>query len=202
MAKAFLIERFVIRSFMKVATKIISLLLTLLLMQAVSFGQKPTKPAPPPVSPEKKLQRSQHVLRAPSGKGFYIEAVGEDYATFSILLADDKNQSVAGTFRRAQIEIFEALIEEAKKFAESDEAVGAPGSPKTTRFVDKDEKSFIVDVEKVGLESHFYVTLQTLQGTLTMDAGVIKRGSKKNAPLFYAMLTRVQAAKNPTTVPQ
>ncbi len=170
-------------------------------MQAVSFGQKPTKQAPPPISPEKRLERAQHTLRPPSGKSFYIEALGEDQTTFSVLLSDDKNKSVAGTFRREQIEIFEALIEEAKKFAESDEAVGVPGSPKTTRFVDKDEKSFIVDVQKIGMESHFYVTLQTLQGTLTVDAGVIKRGSKKNAPLFYAMLTRLQAARNPT-VPQ
>ena len=190
---------------MKVATRIISLSLTLLLMQAVSFGQKPTKPtkpAPTPISPEKRPDKGQHILRAPSGKSFYIESLGEDRATFSVLLTDDKNQSVAGTFRRMQVEIFEALMEEAKKFAESDEAVGAPGSPKTTRFVDKDEKSFIVDVEKAGLESHFYVTLQTLQGTLTVDAGVIKRGSKKNAPLFYAMLTRVQAARNSTSIPQ
>ncbi len=148
------------------------------------------------------MERAKHILRAPSGKGFYIEPLGEDHSTFSVLLTDDKNQTVAGTFRRAQIEIFEVLMEEAKKFAESDEAVGAPGSPKTTRIVDKEEKSLIVDVEKVGLESHFYVTLRTLQGTLTVEAGVIKRGSKKNTPLFYAMLTRVQAAKNSTALPQ
>ena len=185
---------------MKVATKIISLLLTLLLIQAVTFGQKPTKPAPTPISREKMLERSKHVLRAPSGKGFYIEPLGEDHATFSLLLSDD-NKSVAGTFRRDQVEIFEALMEEARKFGESDEAAGVPGSPKITRFVDKDEKSLVVDVEKVGMESHFYVTLQTLQGTLTVDAGVIKRGSKKNTPLFYAMITRVQAARN-TTIPQ
>ena len=183
-------------------TKIISPLLTLLLIQSVTFGQKPTKPAPTPISREKMLERSKHVLRAPSGKGFYIESLGEDHATFSILLSDDKNKSVAGTFRRDQVEIFEALMEEARKFGESDEAVGVPGSPKITRFVDKDEKSLVVDVEKVGMESHFYVTLQTLQGTLTMDAGVIKRGSKKNTPLFYAMITQVQAARNTTTTPQ
>ena len=187
------------------AAKIISSSLTILLIAAASFGQKPTKPtkpAPPPVSPEQKIQKPQHILRAPSGKSFYIEPLGEDHATFSILLTGDDNQSVAGTFRRTQVEIFEAVMEEAKKFAESEEAVGAPGSPKTTRFVDKDEKSLIVDVEKVGLDSHFYVTLQTLQGTLTVNAGVIKRGSKKNVPLFYAMLTRVQAARNTPTVPQ
>ncbi|MGA9772943.1 MAG: hypothetical protein WBV94_28185 [Blastocatellia bacterium] len=184
---------------MKVVRNIFSLLITLLLIQAVSFGQKPTKPTKPPLQPvnrEKKLDKPKTVLRAPSGKGFYIESLGEDHATFSLLLADDKNQTVAGTFRRAQVEIFEALMEEARKFAESDEAAGAPGSPKTTRFMDKDEKSFIVDVEKVGLESRFYVTLQTLQGTLTVEAGMIKRGSKKNTPLFYAMITRVQAARN------
>lgn len=195
---------------MKVATKISSLkisslLLTLLLIPTVSFGQKQTKPTKPPqpqMSPEQRAERAKHVLRAPSGKSFYIEPLGADHATFSLLLTDDKNQRVAGTFRRAQVEIFEALMEEARKFAESEEAVGTPGSPKTTRFMDKDEKSLIVDVEKVGPESHFYVTLQTLQGTLTVDAGVIKRGSKKNTPLFYAMITRVQEARNAPALPQ
>ena len=189
---------------MKVATKISSLLLTLLLIQAVSFGQKQqTKPPPrPTMTPQQKAEKARHILRAPSGKSFYIEPLGDDHATFSILLSDDKKQRVAGTFRLAQIEIFQALMEEAKKFAESEEAVGAPGSPKTTRFMDRDEKSFIVDVEKAGPESHFYVTLQTLQGTLTIDAGTIKRGGKNNAPLFYAMLTRVQAARTSPTIPQ
>jgi hypothetical protein len=187
---------------MKVATRIFSLSLALLLMQAVSFGQQKAKPSPPPMSPEKMRELAKHALRAPSGKSFYIEPLGEDHATFSLLLADENNRTVAGTFRRAQVEIFEALMEEARKFAESDEAAGTPGSPKTTRFMDKDEKSLIVDVEKVGLESHFYVTLQTLQGTLTVNAGEIKRGSKKNTPLFYAMITRVQAARNSTQLPQ
>jgi hypothetical protein len=187
---------------MKVATKVFSLLLAILLIQAVSFGQEKKKPTPPPMSPEKMREMAKHALRAPSGKSFYIEPLGENHASYSLLLTDENNRTVAGTFRSAQIEIFEVLMEEARKFAETDEAAGVPGSPKTTRFMDKDEKSFIVDVEKVGMESHFYVTLQTLQGTLTVDAGVIKRGSKKNTPLFYAMITRVQAAKNSTQVPQ
>lgn len=154
------------------------------------------------MTPEQKAERAKHLIRPPSGKGFYIEPVGEDHATFSILLNDDKKQRVAGTFRLAQVEIFQALLEEAKKFAESEEAAGTPGSPKTTRFMDKDEKSFIVDVEKTGPESHFYVTLQTLQGTLTLDAGTIKRGGKNNTPLFYAIITRVQEARTAPVVPQ
>lgn len=187
--------------------RVFAILLPSLLIAGISFGQKTTrqeiKAAPSKHVPSAVKPNPNHkVLRAPSGKNFYIDEVGEDHANFSLLLADDDNRTVAGTFRRAQVEVFEALMVEAKKFAETDEAVGAPGSPKTTRFMDKDEKALIVDVQKTGLESRFFITLTTLQGVLTVDTGAIRRGNKKDSPLFYAALARLQAAKSGSQSPK
>jgi hypothetical protein len=177
------------------AIRVFSLLLTLSLAAAVSPAQQRTKPRAKEMPPEKLREMSEKGMKPPTGPSFYIEALGDDHANFSLLLSDENNRTVAGTFMRSQVEIFEALMVEAKKFAESDEAVGVPGRPQTTRFVDKDEKSFIIDVEKAGPESRFYITMNTLQGTLTLYAGAIKRGGKKNSPLFYSVLTRVQTER-------
>lgn len=190
--------------------RVFLLVLALSLIAAVSSGQQRTdtqqqqrvKPRAKEKSPEQLQQMADKGMKPPSGASFYIEAIGADRANFSVLLSDENNRTVAGNFMRSQLDLFEALMIEAKKFAETDEAAGAPGHPQTTRFLDKNEKAFIIDVEKVGLESRFYITMKTLQGTLTLYAGSIKRGGKKNAPLFYSMLTRLQTEKSAAQVPQ
>ena len=188
----------------KLIIRVSLLLLTTLLMAGVSFSQQRTtsppkakKPPSPPQYPDTMAELRHKNMRPPSGTGFYIDALGTDLSNFSLLLSDENNRTVAGTFRRPQVEIFEALMVEAKKFAETDEAAGLPGSPKTTRFMDKDEKSFVIDVQKKGLESRFFITLKTLQGTLTVDAGAIRRGNKKDQPpLFFSALDRLRLAKD------
>jgi len=190
--------------------RVFSLLLALSLIAAVSSGQQrtaspgqqKTKPHAKEKSPEQLQEMADKGMKPPSGAGFYIEAIGADRANFSVLLSDENNRTVAGNFMRSQLDLFEALMIEAKRFAESDEAAGVPGHPQTTRFIDKNEKAFIIDVEKVGLESRFYITMRTLQGTLTVYTGSIKRGGKKNSPLFYSMLTRLQTEKSAAQVPQ
>jgi hypothetical protein len=52
-----------------------------------------------------------------------------------------------------------------------------------------------VDVSKIGNQSQFYVSLITLQGTLTAQAGEITRGSKKEpSALLLNILSQVQEA--------
>lgn len=180
-----------------------ALVLVALSLPIAAFGQK-QKPAPDPEAAQRRImEMHEKGMKPPSGVGFFIDAVGENQALFSVLMSDPEKRTVADTFRRSQIEIFEALMVEAKKFAESNEEVGTRAAPKTTRFVDKDEKSFIVDVQKIGDESRLFVTMKCMSGVITIDAGVIPRNKKSyNPPLFESMLTRVHTSLNTVTPPQ
>jgi beta-galactosidase GanA len=124
-----------------------------------------------------------------------MEPIEQHPNNFSILLSDADNRTVADSFSLSQIDIFEAVMIEAEKFAKTNEAAGAADAPKVTRFVDKKEPSLIVDVAKTGIESRFYVTLNCLTGHITVDAGAIKRDGKEHDALFYSMLSRIQALK-------
>jgi len=183
-------------------TKWMVLVLAALSLSTTAFAQK-QKPAPDPVATQKRImEMHEKGMRPPTGVGFFIDAVGENQALFSVLMSDPDNRTVADSFRRAQVEIFEALMVEAKKFAETNEAVGTRAAPKTTRFVDKDEKSFFVDVQKIGDESRFFVTMKCMSGVITIDAGIIPRNKKSyNPPLFESILTRVHTSLN-TVLPQ
>ena len=181
----------------------VALALTALLWPAASSGQT-QKQAPgsagqtkkqtpdPGVTQKRMMEMHEKGMKPPTGQSFFIDPVGENQARFSVLFNDVDNRTVADTFMRSQIEIFEALMVEAKKFAETNEAVGTKAAPKTTRFVDKNEKAFIIDVTKAGEESHFYLTMRCMNGVITLDAGVIPRNKKTYAPpLFESILTRV-----------
>ena len=155
---------------------------------------------------EKQLELHKKAKPIPTGNSFYIEPVAGTTIQYSILFTDSNNRSVPGTFIRPQIDIFEALLLAAKQFALTEEEAGTKAQPKVTRFVDKQEKAFIVDVQKTADESHFYVTLQTLFGSTTLDAGTVKRVMKKGEkeqpePLFYQIITRVKQAKETNPPP-
>ena len=137
-------------------------------------------------------------MKPPSGPSFYIGPV-EGSAMFSVLLGDGGGNTVAGTFTRQQIDVFEAVLEEAKAFALNDEKVGS-GSPLTTRLMEQHEWSLFVDVTKIGDKSRFFVSLITPQGRLTAPAGEITRGSKKEqSALLLDMLSQVRNIKGGMT---
>jgi len=149
---------------------------------------------------KRQMELHDKAKKLPAGTSFYIEAVAGPPIQYSILVTDGNNRSVPGSFVRPQIDIFEALLIAARDFALTEEEAGTVSQPKVTRFTDKHETAFIIDVQKAGAESHFFVTLQTLFGTLTIDAGAIRRAVKKgeqepSEPLFYKIISRVQAAK-------
>lgn len=149
---------------------------------------------------QRQMELHNKAKKLPTGTSFYIEVVPGPPIQYSILLTDENNRSVPGSYVRPQIDIFEALLNAAKQFALTEEEVGTASQPKVTRFTDKHETAFLIDVQKTGVESHFYVTLQSLFGTLTIDAGAIKRTVKKGdpeapEPLLYKIITRVQEAK-------
>ena len=177
---------------MKSMMKYVSIGSLTLLIAAVGHAQeKPRKPITeqPPVD----LSRGR---KPPSGPTFYIAPVEGSSGMFSILLADGEGNTVAGTFSLHQIDVFEAVLEAAKAFALTDEKVGS-GKPIITRLMDQHEWSLFVDVSKMGNQSRFYVSLITLQGKLTAEAGEITRGSKKEpSALLLSILSQVHEAKN------
>jgi hypothetical protein len=177
----------------KLTVKIVALgLLTLWVSPLVLAQEKPQKPQKPVIEPQALDPRK--ALNPPTGPSFYIAAVEGSKGMFSVLLADGGN-TVAGTFTLQQLDVFEAVLEAAKAFALTDEKVGS-GTPITTRLMDQHEWSLFVDVSKIGNQSRFYVSLITPQGTLTIQAGEITRGSKKEpSALLLNILSKVQEAK-------
>lgn len=149
-------------------------------------GGKPSNESPEP-DPNKGI-------KPPSGPSFYIAPVEAAKGTFSVLLGNG-NTTVAGSFTRQQVDVFEAVLLTAREFAQNDEAVGK-STPIITRLMDQHEWSLFVDVSKVGDRSRLYVTLITPVGKLTADAGEIIRGSKKEpTALLFKMISQVQDAK-------
>jgi hypothetical protein len=178
---------------LKSVMKVFASLLLALSMPIASFAQDKVKERPRELSKRelKKLQESAS-LKIPGGASFFIERIEQQPNNFSLLLSDADNRSVADSFSLRQIQVFEAVMVEAIKFAESKEGVGTMDAPTVTRFVDKKEPSFIVDVEKAGIQSKFYITLDCLTGHLTVDAGTIKRDGKEHETLFSRLLLRFQ----------
>ena len=134
-------------------------------------------------------------MRPPSGPSFYIAPVDESPSTFSVLLTNETGNSVAGTFTRQQIDVFEAVLDSAKVFALNDEKVGS-ATPITTRLMEQHEWSLFVDVSKIGDKSRFYISLITPQGRLTAAAGEITRGSKKEpSALLLDILAQIRTVQ-------
>lgn len=199
---------------MRIFKKLIAIVFTLLLSATLAAatpqkGKQSSKPGkqqgPAEMPIERQMELHNKAAKLPAGPDFYIEAIAGTPVQYGVLLTDSNNRSVPGTFILPQIDIFYALLGEARKFAATEEEVGTVSQPKVTRFVDKNESAFQIDIQKAGVESHFFVTIKSLFGTLTIDAGAIKRGAKKSnqdepEPLFYKIITRVEAAK--ATIPR
>jgi hypothetical protein len=152
---------------------ITSLLLVSIVTFAGAQGKKKAQP-PKPLTPQQEEQLRAKYPIIPPHPSFYIQPITETPGVFSLLLSDANNRSVAGTYRAAQLVIFEAVLEAALQFGETGEDIG-----KTTRFADKNERGLIVDVEKTPKASRFFVTLSYLQSKITVDAGSIVRGDKE-----------------------
>jgi hypothetical protein len=182
--------------------KLVAVILLCLLIPVTSYGQKSKGSVKPPSEEELMKMHRKATMIAPSGASFYIAPIIETPSQFTVLLADNEGRTISGTFSMNQVSLFEALLIEAGKFAETDESVGGAKAV-ITRFQDRKDSAFIVDVAKRGLESRFYITINIL-GTqkLTIDAGAIKRGpktrqieEKQPAPLFFEIVSRVQKVK-------
>jgi hypothetical protein len=156
------------------------------------------KPAPKQMTQEQMYELSKKAsVKLPSGPRFYVAPI-EGMNAFSMLLTDGSGNNVTGSFSAEQVSIFESVLRAARDFALSDEKVGQ-GTPVITRFMDQHEWSMFVDVGKLGTKSRFYVSLETINGKVTADAGEITRGSKKEQKaLFLTILNELEQAKTGT----
>jgi hypothetical protein len=181
---------------MKLITKSVAPLLLSMLMSAALFAQGPQKPQKPQqqsaIDSHRPDQRKQ--IKPPSGPSFYVSPIQGSVSMFSVLLGDGSGNTVAGTFSLHQLEVFEAVLEEAKAFALTDEKVGS-SEPITTRLMEQHEWSLFVDVSKIGDKSRLYLSLITPQGQLTAPAGEIIRSKKEHSALLLDALSLVREAK-------
>ena len=173
-----------------------------LLSAAPARAQKQTKPGDKQLTEEQLYQL--HVkakVKPPSGAAFYIAPITETPGRFSLSFSDADGRTISGMYVLSQLEILEALLAEAKRFAQTDESVGFK-KPVVTRLSDKNEPGFFINVAKVGLQSQFYITVKSMEDVITVNAGTIKRGDSKSKALLYDILKRVREAKNPGQVSQ
>jgi hypothetical protein len=123
---------------------------------------------------------------------FILSRLPENPGQYSLALADQEERSISGVFSVSQLLLLRALMTEAEKFALSTEGVGQKEAV-VTRFVDKQEQSFIVDVEKLGNQSKLFLTLNTELGRMTAEGGSLNRVTKREDGFFFDLLDRLDA---------
>jgi hypothetical protein len=151
---------------------LVSLALFTISATGIVEAQKGQK-APQPPTPKP----SQTVPIPQAKESFYLSPLSDQPGYYSLLIGDRNNRTVYGNFREEQLRVFEAVVSEAIKFSKTEEEPG-----KITRFADNSETALIVDVEKKGVESRFYLTLAYLNTRLTIAAGSIRRNDRETDP--------------------
>lgn len=123
---------------------------------------------------------------------FNLTRLPENPTQYSLVISDGDERNISGNFSVDQLQILRAIMDGAEKLALSDEAIGTK-EPVTTRFMDKQEKAFIVDVEKLGIQSKLYLTIKTEIGHMTVEAGRISRSTRREEGFFFDLLSRLEA---------
>jgi len=123
---------------------------------------------------------------------FSLTQLPENPGLYSLVISDTDERTISGSFSVNQLQILRALMVEAEKFALTSEAAGAK-DPRTTRFMDKHEAAFVVDVQKDGSQSRLYITLKTEIGRGTWEAGRIARSAKREDGFFFELLSRLES---------
>lgn len=128
----------------------------------------------------------------PQEASFNLNRMPENPKQYSLVISDTDEHNISGSFSVDQLQILRAIMVEAEKFALTEEAVGTKGSI-TTRFTDKHESAFIVDVEKVGNQSQLFLTITTEIGRMTMQAGKIIRNTRREQGFFFDLLSQLES---------
>jgi len=131
---------------------------------------------------------------------FNLTRLAENPRKYSLVISDDDEHTISGAFSVDQLQILKAIMIEAEKFAFTEEAVGTK-EPITTRFTDKQEPAFIIDVQKSGNQSQIFLTLTTEIGRLTLEAGRAIRNTRREEGFFFDLLTRLESTLPKTPAP-
>lgn len=128
----------------------------------------------------------------PQEVSFNVSPQPENPKRYVLSISDDNEHSISGSFSTDQLQILRAIMVEAEKFAMTGEAIGVK-EPITTRVMDKQESSFLVDVQKDSNQSLLFLTLNTEIGRMTWGAGRIIRSTRREEGFFFALLTRLES---------
>lgn len=123
---------------------------------------------------------------------FSLSRLLENQRRYNLLISDTDEHVTSGSFSVEQLQILRAIMVEADKFALTGEAVGTK-EPITTRFMDKQDPSFIVDVQKIGMQSLFFLTVKTENNRRTWDAGRIIRTTRREEGFYFSLLSRLES---------
>jgi hypothetical protein len=129
---------------------------------------------------------------APQDASFSLTRLPDNARQYSLVISDGDEQTISGNFSVDQLQILKAIMTEAEKFALTAEAAGT-NDPITTRFMDKLERAFVVDVEKVGQQSRLFFTLNTEIGRITLNAGRIMRSTRREDGFYFDLLSRLES---------
>lgn len=135
----------------------------------------------------------QGAARAIQEVSVNLTRLPENPSQYSLVLADSDEHVISGSFSVDQLQILRAIMAEAEKFAMTSEAAGAKEST-TTRFSDKQERAFLVDVQKSGNLSILFFTITTETGRMTWTAGRVVRSTRRNEGFFFDLLSRLEEA--------
>ncbi len=155
----------------------LTVLISAILVMGADAGQQQTRVSPA----EPAVEVSFSLTRLP-----------ENPKQYSLVVSDSNERVVSGNFSIDQLQVLREIMVEAAKFARTGDAAGTRNAI-TTRFADQQEKSFIVDVQKLGPESDLFLTLDTEGGRLTSEAGHLSRSLRRDSGFFFDLLSRLES---------
>ncbi len=136
-------------------------------------------------NPERSASAAQDV-------SFAITRLPEDPQHYSLVISDTDERVVSRSYSIDQLQVLRSIMLEAEKFSMSEESAGGKKHP-TTRFMDNQEQAFIVDVQKAGTQSLFFLTLKTDTGLITWPAGRLIRTTRREEGLFFDLLSKLDS---------
>jgi hypothetical protein len=173
-----------------------------------SSGQKSSgetqqkKVTPKPLTDAELEKLAATKSKPPSGASFFMAPIVDQPGNFTVLVTDDNGINATDQISTRELPVLEAILDAAKAFALTNEAVGQK-QPETTRFSDDQLPRYTVDVAKVGNRSQFILKFNGLMGKVTLDAGSIKRTDREPNVMFHDILNIVKKAiageQNPQT---
>jgi hypothetical protein len=123
---------------------------------------------------------------------FNLTRVSENPAHYSLVISDSDEHVISGNFSLFQLETLKAVLLEAEKFALNEESVGT-NEPVTTRFLDKNEQGFSVDVEKYRNQSRLFLNLTADANSQTAEAGRVNRSTRREVGFFFDLASRLES---------